>query len=101
MKRNLPRNILTLLLFATAVSAVVRVYVINTVSASGVGAKNYSKELSQLTNENTLLKEQIAYMSSLSNIKSRAISMGMTQSLKPDFLLPLPSASLNKDSNQL
>lgn len=101
MKRNLPRLILTLLLFATVVSAVVRVYVINTVSASGVKVKNYSLELSQLTRENELLKEEVANLLSLSNIKARAQALGMTQAQKPDFLLPVPSASFNKDPNQL
>ncbi len=68
--------LLVLLIITVIALSVVRTFVLNNISTSGVQLGQIQDELDTLQTENAVLAEQVYSYSSLTNISSKAAEMG-------------------------
>lgn len=75
-----PAFLLTILIFIIVGLLVVRAVISNTISTSGVALGKTQDELVKYKTENTILREKILSLSSLTNISSKAGQIGFVGS---------------------
>lgn len=95
MRINLFKSILICFAFLSILSICYRVYVFGNLSSMGTSIRDYEVEIAKLQKENSLLKEQIASVSSLSSIKELALKDGMVEPVKTDYLVTLSASNVN------
>jgi cell division protein FtsL len=77
---NKPAILLSSLIFAIIVLLGVRTVISNDMSTAGVRLGEVEESLSSYKTENTMLKEKIFTLSSLSHVSSKAAKMGFVES---------------------
>ena len=90
---NKPYVVIIALVFVIISLTMVQVVVSNRLSTTGLALGKLEESISEYKNENTVLKEKVLIVSSLTYIASSAAKLGFVQTKTPVFLsTPLPLA---------
>lgn len=91
-----PIFILVVLFFIIAGLFVTRTVISNKISTSGVALGKTQDELSKYKTENTMLREQIYSLSSLSYVASAAVKIGFVESKSNFAISPAIAIALKR-----
>ena len=91
-----PILILTILIFVILSLFIARTVISNKISTSGVALGKTQDELNRYKTENTMLKEQIYALSSLSHVASAAVKTGFVESKANFAISPAHAIALKR-----
>ncbi|MBI4091162.1 hypothetical protein HY419_00255 [candidate division WWE3 bacterium] len=93
MRVYLPKILIAFFVFTSVVSVFGRIYVSSKLATKGDEIRNLEEELAVLGKENDRFRRSIAEVSSLTEIKNKALALGMTEPSQREYITPLPEAS--------